>query len=645
MLVGQQLGPFLIDKELGSGAMGAVYRGKYLKTGQVVAVKVMAPGVGSTNASAASRFEREANILKQLNHPNIVRLFGVGKTKGMRYYAMEYVKGESLDRVMSRRGRMTWEEVIDLGLQLCSALQHAHEAGIVHRDLKPSNLMILEDGTLKLTDFGIAKDLDVTQLTGLNCTVGTAAYMSPEQCRGEKDLTFKSDLYSLGVVFYELITGRKPFVSENSMEMFLHHVHTVPERPSRLALEIPVWLDNLICQLLEKKPEHRPVDAAMVSKVLSTIQEKVEAQQSAGVDAVTARRGDRPRAERLTITDEEREVARSLRGKKAKRAKKKPIQQQAWPKALGLCAALGLLITGLVFAVRPPSAEALYAEAERLMKAEDPEKHDLAREGPIRKYLIRYGDKEDGKTEQVRKWAEDYDAARYEKLIDRHLRHRREGKGLAVEAQTTAEADAFKAAGAEADGDLDKAMKLWQKVLKEEGAVGVGIVAKRHLALLAAIDGELKQLEALRARARNEREEPALEGPRRKAFNAYRQERLGDRLGARASYDRLYQEALKDPAGRFWQLLAAAKRREMQESLQEKKQDKEARLELIRQSVEDAKAAFKLPGAVLLDLRLLAQEVALLYEGDEELAKSVEDAKKLVKEIDQRLRDASKADG
>src|SRR4029077_19768818 len=127
-----------------------------------------------------------------------VRLFGVGKYQGTRYYAMEYVVGESLDRVMSRRGRMTWEEVVTLGQQLCAALQHAHDAGVVHRDLKPSNLMILSDGTLKLTDFGIAKDLDSTALTSANCTVGTASYMSPEQCRGERDLTSKSDLYSLG---------------------------------------------------------------------------------------------------------------------------------------------------------------------------------------------------------------------------------------------------------------------------------------------------------------------------------------------------------------------------------------------------------------------------------------------------------------
>src|SRR5262249_28040741 len=190
----------------------------------------------------------------------------------------------------------------------CAALQHAHEQGIIHRDLKPSNLMVLPDGTIKLTDFGIAKDLDVTQLTAQNCTVGTAAYMSPEQCKGERNLTNKSDLYSMGVLFYELVTGEKPFKAETPMDMFLLHVNGKVERPSRKVLDIPVWLDTLICQLLEKKTEQRPFDANMVREALERVAEKVAAQRSAGVDAAKGRGVDRPLAE--TPTDEtDREAA------------------------------------------------------------------------------------------------------------------------------------------------------------------------------------------------------------------------------------------------------------------------------------------------------------------------------------------------
>ncbi len=228
MLIGQQIGPFEIDKELGSGAMGTVYRAKFQRSADKVmpvALKVVALGLLG-NEGAMARFEREANILKQLKHPHIVRLIAHGKiNKATPYIAMEYIDGEALDRVLSRRGKLSWEEVLSYGKQLCEALQYAHDKGIIHRDLKPSNLMITRDGTLKLTDFGIAKDTDVTALTGANSTIGTAAYMSPEQCKGDRNLSNKSDLYSLGVVFFELLTGRKPFTAETTVEMFLKHVN------------------------------------------------------------------------------------------------------------------------------------------------------------------------------------------------------------------------------------------------------------------------------------------------------------------------------------------------------------------------------------------------------------------------------------
>ena len=176
-----------------------------------------------------------------------------------------------------------------MGKPLCAALQHAHDKGIIHRDLKPSNLMMTKEGVLKLTDFGIAKDIDVTALTGANNTIGTAAYMSPEQCKGERQLTGKSDVYSLGVVFYELLTGRKPFMAESSVDMFLLHVQGTFTRPAQLNPEIPIWLDTLVCQMMEKRPEHRPRDAAMVGQVLEEIEEKIASQLSAGADVATAR--------------------------------------------------------------------------------------------------------------------------------------------------------------------------------------------------------------------------------------------------------------------------------------------------------------------------------------------------------------------
>ena len=419
---GKKIGPFIIEKELGSGAMGTVYRARY-EDGRTFALKIISLGM-LANETARARFERESDILKQLKHPNIVRLFASGTYKQTPFFAMEYVEGESLDHIMARRMRFSWEEVVLMGKQICAALKHAHERGIIHRDLKPSNLMRLEDGTIKLTDFGIAKDTDVTALTGANCTVGTAAYMSPEQCRGELSLTAKSDLYSLGVVFFELLTGRKPFITESPVDMFWKHVNEPPPRPSRLVDDmIPIWLDTLILQLLEKKPEHRPRDAEMVEKALDEVMEKVNKGQSAAVDAVKARVGDR-RYQTTLPDDTDREAARTLRsviGKKKFRKKGTKGGLLLALKAAGLLALLGILVAGVVYAMKPPSADELFRRSEHLMKSTDTYSEALTRmnrkDGPVREFLRRYPN--DPRAAQVADWR---DQAEAHDLLSR-LRH------------------------------------------------------------------------------------------------------------------------------------------------------------------------------------------------------------------------------
>jgi serine/threonine-protein kinase len=635
MLVGQELGPFVIDKELGSGAMGTVYRGRYTKTGQVVAIKVMAPGLGGTSAAASGRFEREAEILKQLKHPNIVRLFGVGKTQGVRYFAMEYIEGQSLDRVMARRDRMSWQEVVELGKQLCAALQHAHDKGIVHRDLKPSNLMMLPGGTVKLTDFGIAKDLDETQLTATNSTVGTASYMSPEQCRGERSLTHKSDLYSLGVVFYELVTGRKPFQAESAMQMFMLHVQGSFERPSRLVLDVPVWLDNLICQLLEKKPEQRPFDAATVANVLDSIQEKVEAQQSAGVEAARARLLDRPRGER-NPSEEDKDAARTLitgRGRPKKKRKKKPLHRQAWLQALGLLLLLGGVIGLLAVFLRPPSADKLYGQAKGLMESNDPDKQEAARDGPIKEYLQRYGGAPGEQTDQVRRWAEDVDVARLEKLLDRYRRWKRKG-GLKPQAKDESDESAYKAAEAEEAGERPKARALWQQL--QEGG-GWAPLARRHLQALEAIKAKEEELGRVFDLIYDGRPTP-LTGHDLDAFVALRYARFGDRLTAHDRFVVLKKSVEEDADQRFWFLFAAAKARELADGLKERKQTEEDRDKLVRKKVEGAQARFRKGGTSLLQLREIALDVIALYANNPDLADAVGAARELDKKIVEKMK-------
>jgi serine/threonine-protein kinase len=639
MLVGQSLGPFAIDKELGSGAMGTVYRGVYAKTGQKVAIKIMLPGMG-TSDRAGERFEREAAILKQFNHPNIVRMFGVGRYQGTRYYAMEYIEGEPLDKVMARRGRMSWEEVVQLGKQLCAALQHAHEKGVIHRDLKPSNLMMLEGGTLKLTDFGIAKDLDVTGLTGTNCTVGTASYMSPEQCKGERDLSHKSDLYSLGILFYELITGRKPFNAENAMDMFLLHVQGTFERPSKIVLDLPVWFDTLICQLLEKKPEQRPLDAAMVARTLDEILEKVEAQKSAGVEAAQKRRADRLDAERATVVDAaDRETARLLTGKVRRRKKKPavvPFFHKKWVQAIGLSVLLLGVLGAIFWVMQPKSPEQLYAEAEKLMSPKNsPEDWEKARNGPIKEYLDRYGGRPGPQTDKLKTWADWYDVYECGRTLETMLT--RGEKVATAGPQNDAEKDVYRAAKAEQEGRLKDAHEIWEKAVEKWGKPGSGYqnwgqFAAGRLADLDRVDAaENEMYRAWEAWAGPKVvkivDEPKYEGPKEEVFLALRYEWRGDPYAAVERFRKLREKYDGDKDNRIWHLLAVKKVTGLKAKA-ESLSDLKVRQGIVKATVEAVKAVGR--GAEQkAQKRAVGRDIVELYEGQDGFQELLDEARKL----------------
>jgi serine/threonine-protein kinase len=566
--VGKTIGPFEIDKELGAGAMGAVYRARHTESGKWVAIKIVAPNLAA-NETVMQRFEREWEILKQLKHPNIVRLIATGRFGSTRFYAMEYVEGESLDKVMARRGRMDWPEVIVLGQQLCAALKHAHDRGIVHRDLKPSNLMVLNDGTIKLTDFGIAKDLDRTAITEANCTVGTAAYMSPEQCRGERTLTHKSDLYSMGIVFYELLTGRKPFSAESPLEMFMLHVKGPFDRPSKLVLDIPVWLDTLVCQLMEKEADRRPYDAAMVAEALGRVQEKVEAQQAAGIDAVKTRNKDKP-PEAAQVDRDDLEAARWLVGRRKKKKKEEEIgpafYQKVWFKAAALSVLLlaVLVVLFFVFFVKP-SAESLYRDAERAMASSDLEKRLEARrrDGPIYDYLRYYGDVDNETTRKVKKWADEIDCEYTEKHL---LKRFEDNVGVGVDQE---EKDFRKAVEAERKGDLKEAREFWGKLAakykdrplapepSEERSTG--LIAQVHLATLDEVDRIDKRLDKGVAASGYVGGYKPEDDHEKEAAKCVQQERKKD---AKAPASKAWEDFQKKfdrdlPATRKWWLLAA----------------------------------------------------------------------------------------
>lgn len=403
MLIGQNVGPFKVEKELGCGAMGTVYLADYTKTGRKVALKVISPGL-SDNEKLMERFEREVAILKQLKHPHIVRLLASGRFHGNPFYAMELIDGESLDVTLKRRGRFSWEEVVEIGKQVALALQHAHERGVIHRDLKPSNLMLdRASNTVKLTDFGIAKDVDRTSITTEHKTIGTIAYMSPEQCQGLRTLTGKSDLYSLGIVLYELVTGRKPFEAENAMDMFLMHVQGKFERPSRVHTDIPMWLDTLICQCMEKKPDHRPADGSMVAKALDEVKEKVASQES-----ISVRNAKRTAKKSKDARD--RQAAEALLGATSGKASRKRRRVESeeevgspkefWLKVTGIAFMLLIVVSLIVWGLWPTSpAEHLAAGAQLYQVAEAL----LLEKGDLDGAQLRYMDARDKHLQRVTK--------------------------------------------------------------------------------------------------------------------------------------------------------------------------------------------------------------------------------------------------
>ena len=274
-LIGERLGSFRIDSILGSGAMGVVYRGTNEKSGREAAVKVV-NGDYSPGGKIRDRFEREAEILQQFRHPNIVRFLAVGRFRGTSYIAMEYVQGDTLEKIIVERDHLPWREVVDLAIQMCAALHYAHEHGIVHRDLKPSNLMVTTDGNIKLTDFGIAKDLDATALTATGRTLGTAAYMSPEQIRGTPAVSHKTDLYALGILLYQMLVGKAPFEGSTPVVLMHCHLNEEPPRPSAKISEIPKKLDELVVSLMAKSPTDRPWDAAAVGVKLTELRDRAE---------------------------------------------------------------------------------------------------------------------------------------------------------------------------------------------------------------------------------------------------------------------------------------------------------------------------------------------------------------------------------
>ena len=257
-----------IVKSIGEGGMANVYLARDNILDRDVAIKVLR-GDLATDEKFVRRFQREALSASSLSHPNIVEIYDVGEDEGNYYIVMEYVPGKNLKQLIKKRGKLTVHEVIDIMLQITSAMSVAHDALIIHRDLKPQNILIKDDGGIKITDFGIAMALNATQLTQTNSAMGSVHYFPPEQASG-KGATLKSDVYSLGIMMYELLTGDLPFKGDNAVEIALKHLKEPIPSVRTEEPDVPQSVENVIIRATAKNPKNRYSNANEMHEDLLT---------------------------------------------------------------------------------------------------------------------------------------------------------------------------------------------------------------------------------------------------------------------------------------------------------------------------------------------------------------------------------------
>ena len=281
---------YQIVEELGRGSMGIVYRAHDPQIDRLVALKALRHD-RVTSEAFVQRFLKEAKAIGRLSHPNIVTVYDVGRDHGSIYIAMEFLEGTPLNEVIQEK-RLTLEEIVDLGVQIAEALDYAHQKGIVHRDIKPTNIIITPDGRAKITDFGIARieDLSATQQTQAGEILGTPVYMSPEQVMG-RQVDGRSDLYSLGVILYELSTQKRPFRGDSIAAIFRAITQDTPAEPAKTDPSISRELSELVMKSLNRTPDERLQTGKAMAKALKYC---LEVRESKGLPPQPTKKKSKP---------------------------------------------------------------------------------------------------------------------------------------------------------------------------------------------------------------------------------------------------------------------------------------------------------------------------------------------------------------
>ena len=272
-MIGKTISHYKILEKLGEGGMGVVYKAEDTKLERTVALKFLPPGLTRT-AEWKERFLREAQAVAALAHSNICTVYEINESEDQAFIAMEYIEGHSLAEKIEK-GSLELEEAVSIALRVVEGLKHAHKKGIVHRDIKPANIMVAEDGQVKIMDFGLAKLAGKTRLTKTATIMGTVAYMSPEQARGDSAVDYRTDVWSLGVLLYEMLTGALPFDAETDTGVIYKIVHEGPEPISSLRSDIPSALQDAIQKMLQKNPQNRYRDVMPLIADLESVKSRM----------------------------------------------------------------------------------------------------------------------------------------------------------------------------------------------------------------------------------------------------------------------------------------------------------------------------------------------------------------------------------
>ncbi len=272
-------GRYEIIEELGKGGMGRVYRVEDTKLEQEVALKLIRPEIAK-DKKTIERFRNELKLARNIRHKNVCGMFDLGETEGAHFITMEYVRGEDLRSFIRRSGQLAVGTALRITKQVCEGLSEAHKLGVVHRDLKSNNIMIDKEGNVRIMDFGIARSLEAKGITGAGVMIGTPEYMSPEQVEG-KEVDQRSDIYSLGVILYEMVTGRVPFEGDTPFTIGMKHRGETPKNPKELNTQISDDLNRLILRCLEKEKDKRYQNADELSSELVNIEKSIPTAEKA----------------------------------------------------------------------------------------------------------------------------------------------------------------------------------------------------------------------------------------------------------------------------------------------------------------------------------------------------------------------------